>query len=128
MLLKESRIRLIALEMLFVPLYENQAQADAVMARLREVGYHLYDWYNFSYHENGQLLFGDAIFLPAQTMARVLPPAQPLGGPEAANGEEERAENERLRATIAHLKRRIDRYKSKLQGRRHGVQRSDAAG
>ena len=122
-LLKESRIGLIALEVLFVPLYEKQANPEAVMALLRDAGYRVYDWYNFSYDENGQVLFGDAMFVPSQAVARGLPPVQPLADPGGASDEGERAENERLRASITHLEGRIDRYRSKLKDLRQRTHR-----
>lgn len=72
-LLQAQRIGLIALEVLFVPLFEDQAEADELIAVTRRAGYSLYDLYNFSYGETGQLLFGDAIFLPKFSRADSLP-------------------------------------------------------
>jgi FkbM family methyltransferase len=120
-LLAERRIRLIALEVAFVPLYEDQANPEHVMMRLREAGYHLYDWYNFSYDNDGQVLFGDALFLPAG--ATDVPPAPPLGDAVAPSTEALMTENARLRTMIAHLERRVDRYQSKLQEVRQWLKR-----
>jgi FkbM family methyltransferase len=120
-LLGSGRVRLIALEVLFVPLYENQANVEHVIAVLRGVGYSLYDWYNFSYDDTGQVLFGDAMFLPVGRAAH-LPPPHELAG--AGTLQEE---NERLRAAVAHLERRIERYRSKLQNVRRRASRGESA-
>ena len=117
--LKNQRVRLLALEVLFVPLYEQQADADQVLATLRQFQYRPYDWYNFSYDDSGQVLFGDAMFLPAQRGVPQLLSAldQPASDADRGRAESEvgklRAENERLRADVAHLEGRIERYRSK---------------
>ncbi len=137
--LTSRRIRLLALEVSFVPLYEQQAEADEILARLRQLQYRPYDWYNFTYDDNGQVLFGDAMFLPAY------PPAapEPLGLYEA--GSEERdglmltaltreesqirelvAENGRLRADIEHFRERIARYRSKTEHLRRRLKLPDS--
>ena len=112
-LLREARIRLIAVEVAFVTLYEHQANPEHVMMRLREAGYQLYDWYNFSYGNDGQVLFGDALFLPAR--AAGLLPAAPIADLDAPSIDAITSDNTPLHARIAQLERRVDRYKSKLQ-------------
>ena len=133
--LTNRRIRLLVLEVSFVPLYERQAEADEILARLRQCQYRLYDWYNFTYDDNGQVLFGDAMFHPAYLPAS----PGPLGLYEA--GSEERdgmvltaltreelqirelvAENGRLREDIEHFRGRIERYRSKTENLRRRLQ------
>lgn len=117
--LKNQRVRLLALEVLFVPLYEQQADAGEVLSTLQRFEYRPYDWYNFSYDDNGQVLFGDAMFLRRDfAMPLNEPAADAVGGRGLEPGSESevgklRAQNERLRADIAHLEDRIDRYRSK---------------
>lgn len=122
--LRERRVRLIALELLFVPLYENQADAEAVIARLRDVGYRLYDWYNFTYDDNGQVLFGDAMFLPEHVVPEnpvaMLP--LPMSG-DAAEAQTLRKANERLRTQVTHLEEKVERYKTKVQELRERLRR-----
>jgi FkbM family methyltransferase len=63
-LLKAQRISLIYAEVLFVPLYQGQAWFYDIAACLQAYGYRLFDFYDFHYGEDGQLKWGDAIFLP----------------------------------------------------------------
>jgi hypothetical protein len=44
--------------------YLAQALYHDVAATLQGFGYRLYDFYNFHYGPDGQLQWGDAIFLP----------------------------------------------------------------
>jgi hypothetical protein len=119
--LKDQKVRLLCLEVLFVPLYEQQAEVGEVLSILQQHRYHLYDWYNFSYDDSGQVLFGDVMFLPDHVVTSPL-----HASASGANRDREavepmlesevgrlRSENERLRADIAHLEGRIDRYRSK---------------
>ena len=110
--LQNQRVSLLALEVLFVPLYEQQAEVGEVLSTLLKFGYHPYDWYNFNYDESGQVLFGDVMFLPGNRSSRQ--PAAPLDDPAPEEGRL-LAENERLRADIAHLKGRVERYRTKAE-------------
>jgi FkbM family methyltransferase len=65
-LLKARRIGLIYTEVLFLPLYQGQGWFYDIAAHLHAYGYQLFDFYNFVYAEDGQLKWGDAIFLPAK--------------------------------------------------------------
>jgi hypothetical protein len=51
-------------ELIWVPLYEGQGTYFDVLHFLGHHGYRLYDLYNFRYNDSGQLLWGDALFLP----------------------------------------------------------------
>jgi len=61
--LRERAISLILCEMLFVPLYEGQAQFYQVCAFLESFGYSLYGLYNFAYSGGGQLKWCDGLFV-----------------------------------------------------------------
>jgi FkbM family methyltransferase len=63
-LLQAKSVRLLYAEVAFVPVYEHQTDADDLCLWLKGFGYRVYDFYNFAYAESGQLLWGDAIFLP----------------------------------------------------------------
>jgi len=63
-LLKNKAIRAIYLEVLFAPTYFGQGEFHEIQAYLQRLEYNLFDFYNFSYGEDGKLLFGDAVFLP----------------------------------------------------------------
>jgi FkbM family methyltransferase len=65
-LLRARRIKLVAAEALFVQVYRGQAYYHDVAALLEEVGYRLFDFYNFHYGPDGRLHWGDAIFVPAR--------------------------------------------------------------
>ena len=60
--LKERRIKFIIAELLFVPLYEKQSFFAEVTHHLWELGYDLFDFYDFVYGENGQVKWGDGLF------------------------------------------------------------------
>jgi len=62
--LQQRRIRVLMTELIWVPLYEGQGTYYDVLHFLGHIGYRLYDLYNFHYGESGQLLWGDALFLP----------------------------------------------------------------
>jgi FkbM family methyltransferase len=63
-LLRRKQIRVVIAELIFVPVYEGQAPSYTVQNFLGGHGYRLYDFYNFAYDDSGQLLWGDAVFLP----------------------------------------------------------------
>jgi FkbM family methyltransferase len=65
-MLSERRVGLVYTEVLFVPVYQEQGNFYDVAAYLGIHGYRLFDFYNFAYAENGQLKWGDAIFLPSE--------------------------------------------------------------
>jgi FkbM family methyltransferase len=119
-LLAGKRIRLISLEALFVPLFEHQTHADEVVATLRSAGYHLYDWYNFSHNDRGQLLFGDAIFLPEYPSTRV-------GNPEPPSAVASRdlppvdSRVEELQARVSHLKAKLTKLRQRLGERKDKI-------
>jgi len=62
--LRQGAIRLLMAELIWVPLYEGQGTYFDVLHFLGHHGYRLYDLYNFRYNDSGQLLWGDALFLP----------------------------------------------------------------
>jgi len=61
-LLRAKKIRLICMEVIFVPTYEGQPQVHEIMAWLKDRGYTLHNFYRLA-SKNGRLLYGDAIFL-----------------------------------------------------------------
>jgi FkbM family methyltransferase len=63
-LLRARAIGLVVTEVDFVEVYRGQAFYHDVATTLQDVGYRLYDFYNFHYGQKGQLQWGDAIFLP----------------------------------------------------------------
>jgi FkbM family methyltransferase len=110
-LLSSQSVRLIFTELLFVPVYAQQANAEDLIAFLHKSGYRLYDFYNFAHQPSGQLLWGDAIFLSEEEVRRQPPASAELTAPieplrdEAAK--QIRRENEQLRATVARLQTRL---------------------
>jgi len=64
-LLKKKKVNLIFSELIFVDLYENQGKYFEIQSMLDKFGYFLFDFYNFVYDKNGQLKWGNAIFLPS---------------------------------------------------------------
>ena len=62
-LLRRRAIRLIYSEILFVPLYDGQADFYELAAFLASFGYTLFDMYNFVWSDAGQVKWGDAIVL-----------------------------------------------------------------
>jgi FkbM family methyltransferase len=64
-LLKSQRIRLIYLEVLFVPYYEGQAFFEQVYLKLRSHSYKLVGLYNQSRHSDMSLKWCDALFMLA---------------------------------------------------------------
>jgi FkbM family methyltransferase len=63
-MLKNKSVDLIYIEVEFVQLYENQPLFHDISHFLSEYGYNLYSLYNLSIGKNGQMIYGDAIFLP----------------------------------------------------------------
>lgn len=61
--LRKRAISLILCEMLFVPLYERQAQFYQVCDFLASFEYRLYSLYNFAYSGGGQLKWCDGLFV-----------------------------------------------------------------
>jgi FkbM family methyltransferase len=64
--LQHRLVRVLMTELIWVPLYEGQGTYFDVLHFLGHNGYRLYDLYNFRYSESGQVLWGDALFLPDQ--------------------------------------------------------------
>lgn len=64
-LLKKKKVNLIFSELIFINLYENQGKYFEIQSMLDKFGYLVFDFYNFVYDKNGQLKWGDAIFLPS---------------------------------------------------------------
>ena len=62
-LLARNAIDIIYIEVEFVPHYENQPLFHQIVGFLSGYGYSLYNLYDLVYARNGQLRFGDAIFL-----------------------------------------------------------------
>jgi len=62
-LLSQSRSPIVFSEVLFVPLYERVPLFCELSAHLAEYGYALYGLYDLNFASNGQLRFGDAIFV-----------------------------------------------------------------
>ena len=62
--LNQRRVGLVYSELMFVPVYEQQATFYDIASLLAGHGYDLYDFYGFTHDRSGQLKWGDAIFLP----------------------------------------------------------------
>lgn len=58
----EGKIKLVYLEIITMPTYENQKHLDEMIELLRLNGFSLYDFYNYNYSDKGQLRQVDAIF------------------------------------------------------------------
>jgi hypothetical protein len=120
--------------MLFVPLFDRQAEADEVLALLRRAGYHLYDWYNFAYNDRGQLLFGDAIFLsdyPTRPLLHPPPDSVRPSQPEPASATTDKTSLDMSGRhdgdqTIAHLRQRVVELKQRIAGMREKLRARDA--
>jgi FkbM family methyltransferase len=68
--LKKKSIALIYTEVMFSPQYEGQAFFHDICMFLYDHGYSLFDQYNFSHTAEGQIAWGDAIFVAPQIAAR----------------------------------------------------------
>lgn len=69
-LLTPACIRLIYLEVLFYPLYEGQARFDEIQALLHQQGYRLYNFYEPAWSDKHGLLWANALFYGAATVAK----------------------------------------------------------
>lgn len=63
-MLLENRIHLIYMEIICMPTYQEQKELGEILLLLKEYGFSLYNFYNYSYTESGQLRQVDAIFIP----------------------------------------------------------------
>lgn len=63
-MLKKKNIDLIYLEVEFIELYLNQPLFHDISLFLKTFDYNLYYLYNISVDKDGQMIYGDAIFLP----------------------------------------------------------------
>jgi FkbM family methyltransferase len=70
--LQSAAIDVIYTEFFLVPHYENAAPLDVLWALLSTHGYVMYDLFKGPYGRNGQLRFGDAIFVSPQVRERYL--------------------------------------------------------
>lgn len=66
-LLSSGKIKAILCELLFVPLYQGQTMHLEVSSTLSSYGYQVYDYYSFRHSPDGQVKWGDAIFLKTGT-------------------------------------------------------------
>lgn len=64
--LRQAAITVIYSEVLFAPLYIEQASFDRVCSYLSNYDYRLFDMYNFVYAKSGRLKWCDAIFVGPQ--------------------------------------------------------------
>ncbi len=62
-MLEEQKIDLIFIEVEFIQLYENQGLFHDISSFLNSHNYHLFSLYNLSVGKDGQLIYGDAVFL-----------------------------------------------------------------
>lgn len=75
-LLEAGRVDIIVTEFFAVPHYEGAPLLDEIWSLLRRFGYGLYDLFCGPHGVNGQLRYGDAIFVSADFRARHLDQAQ----------------------------------------------------
>lgn len=66
-LLRDQKIKVLYLEVLFMEIYEGACLYHEVASLLANHGYQLHSLYNLVHNQNGKLAWGDAIFLPAGT-------------------------------------------------------------
>ncbi|WP_161957950.1 FkbM family methyltransferase [Azospirillum palustre] len=66
-LLRSGKIKIILCEVLFVPLYKGQAMHFEIASTLHGYGYQVYDYYSFRHSPDGQVKWGDAVFLKTGT-------------------------------------------------------------
>jgi FkbM family methyltransferase len=67
-LLQAGRIRLLLCEVVFVPVYDGQATYFDVARLLASYAYDVYDFYDFQYHADGRVKWGDALFMRRGTV------------------------------------------------------------
>jgi FkbM family methyltransferase len=60
--IKQNKIALIYLEIIIMPTYQEQKNLDEILLLLRNKGFSLYNFYNYSYTNAGELRQVDAIF------------------------------------------------------------------
>jgi FkbM family methyltransferase len=60
--INQNKIALIYLEIIMVPTYQEQKNLDEILLLLRNKGFFLYNFYNYSYTNAGELRQVDAIF------------------------------------------------------------------
>jgi FkbM family methyltransferase len=70
--LLQSSVQLVYLEVSFVPLYENTCLFHDVAMFLANLGFTLYRLYDLHFADNGQLVYGDAIFVSQQVRVTIL--------------------------------------------------------
>jgi FkbM family methyltransferase len=70
--LKSGAIKLIYTEVTFVPHYEEAESFDALLSLLRGHDYSLFGFYDFQSGYNGQLFFGNAIFVSRELRETVV--------------------------------------------------------
>jgi len=71
-LLRSGNVSIIYSEIMFVPHYENAVLFYQLCKFLTKFGYSLYDIYNLQRAGNGQLRYGDAIFVSSKLRKRVI--------------------------------------------------------
>jgi len=59
---RQGKIGLIYMEIITVPTYEGQKHLDEYLFQLRSYGFHMYNFYNFSFTHNGMIRQLDCIF------------------------------------------------------------------
>lgn len=64
-LLGRKAIGVFVLEIIFVPLYENQATFCQLQELLAKYNYHVSGFYNYAYAGTGRLMWCDALFIPS---------------------------------------------------------------
>lgn len=70
--LRESHVPLIYTEIMFVPHYENQPLLNDIWDFLAGYGYSVFDVYYLHWASNGQLKFGNALFVSAEVRMRII--------------------------------------------------------
>ena len=70
--LLQSTVKLVYLEVSFVPLYEKSCLFHDISLFLHECGFTLYRLYDLHHAENGQLIYADATFVSRQVRATTL--------------------------------------------------------
>lgn len=71
-LLKAERVSLIYTEIMFVPHYENAPLFHEIWSFLSGFGYSLFDIYDLHRANNGQIRFGDALFVSRFTREQIV--------------------------------------------------------
>ena len=61
--IKQNKIKIIYLEIITMPTYQNQKHFDEILSLLRDKGFRLYNLYNYSHTIRGELRQVDAIFI-----------------------------------------------------------------